>query len=118
MKLLKANVEAAADPAPLSGEVQDLFQHHLRATANQYCTGCSRICESALAPGIPVCDVMRYHMYNQSYGRPEWAKAHFQGIPNHIRHRIAETDYSAAESRCPQHLPIGRLMRQALEDFV
>jgi len=117
MKLLKANVEAAADPAQLSGEVLDLFQHHLRATANQYCAGCSRMCESALAPGIPVCDVMRYHMYNQSYGRPEWAKAHFKNIPAHIRRRMAGTDYTAAEHKCPQNLPIGRLMRRALEDF-
>ena len=62
MKLLKANVEAASDPAPFSGAVLDLFHNHLQATANLYCAGCSRICESTLAPGIPVCDVMRYHM--------------------------------------------------------
>jgi predicted aldo/keto reductase-like oxidoreductase len=30
---------------------------------------------------------------------------------------LNEADSRAAESKCPQHLPIGRLMRGALEDF-
>jgi predicted aldo/keto reductase-like oxidoreductase len=114
---LKANVEAASDPTPLSREVLDLLNNHMQATADQYCAGCSRICESTLALQIPVCDIMRYHMYNQSYGRPQWAKAHFRHIPYQTRRRMVETDYTAAENKCPQGLPIGRLMHQAYDDF-
>ena len=118
MRLLKANADAAVDPTALSsGEIR-LFQEHACATAANYCTGCGRICETTLSAQLPISDIMRYHMYSRGYGRSEWAREHFGNLPASMRRELACADFRAAEARCPQRMPIGRLMREALEDFV
>jgi predicted aldo/keto reductase-like oxidoreductase len=117
MTILKANVAAAVDNTPLTSEQMHLFKQYALATADEYCTGCGNICETAVAGKVPICDIMRYHMYGRSYGHLDWARAHFQDIPTRIRQRISETDFSAAERRCPQNMPIAKLMHRAVEDF-
>lgn len=117
MRLLKENADVARDSSALSSEEARLMHRYARATARQYCTGCGRICEAALTAAIPVSDVMRCHMYSQSYGRPEWAREQFNALPATVRRQMARADYSEAERRCPNGMPIGRLMRQALDDF-
>jgi predicted aldo/keto reductase-like oxidoreductase len=117
VKLLQENVTAAADPSQLSAAETRLFQRYAQATACNYCAGCGYLCEAALGQAVPVSHIMRDHMYCQSYGKAEWAKTHFQSLSARTRRRMASTDYSAAERVCPQRMPIGRLMRQALEDF-
>jgi predicted aldo/keto reductase-like oxidoreductase len=117
MTILKANVAAAVDNTPLTSEQMQLFEQYALATADQYCTGCGSICESAVAGKVPICDIMRYHMYGQSYGHLDWARAHFQEIPTRVRQRISETDFREAERRCPQNMPIAKLMDSAVEDF-
>lgn len=117
MRLLKENVDAAVAVADLSAGEARLLHRYACATADQYCTGCGRICEGTLAAGVPISDVMRYHMYCQSYGRPEWAREQFLALSAETRQQIARADYGEAERRCPRKLPIGRLMRQAVTDF-
>ncbi|RJQ69948.1 MAG: aldo/keto reductase [Desulfobacteraceae bacterium] len=114
MRLLKANVEAAVDPMPLGAKEVGLLQEYACASADQYCIGCGK-CETAA--GVPISDIMRYHMYGRSYGRTDWARQHFTALPAKIREQLASIDFSAAEARCPQGLPIGRLMRKAHEDY-
>lgn len=116
MRLLKANTDAAVDPTPMSARELRLFERYALATASHYCMGCGQ-CESALSARVPVSDIMRYHMYNRGYGRSDWAKAHFNKLPETVRASLTETDFSSAERRCPQGLPIGRLMRDAVLDF-
>jgi predicted aldo/keto reductase-like oxidoreductase len=118
MTILKANVAAAADPTPLSSRQMHLFRQIARNTADQYCAGCSHICENAVAGAqVPIADIMRYHMYCQSYGHMDWARSHFKQIPADVRQQLARADFSTAERRCPQRMPIARLMRRALDDF-
>jgi uncharacterized protein len=117
MRLLKANFDAAVDETPLSAGETRLFQQYACETADQYCTGCHHICETALAGQVPVSDIMRYHMYCQSYGKAEWARSQFNALPAETRRQMAMVDYTEAENRCPRKMPIGRLMRQALEDY-
>ena len=114
MKLLKANVNAAADPTPLADRDVRRLQRYAAQTTAQYCAGCSRICEEAIGGTVPIGDVMRYHMYGVSYGRGDWAKAHLAALPSEIRGKMAVLDFAEAEHRCPQKMPIGRLMRTAL----
>jgi hypothetical protein len=57
---------------------------------------------------------MRYLMYYNSYGKKDWARQLFAEIPGGVRSRLLSIDYSAAEARCPQHLPIGRLVAEAV----
>lgn len=117
MNLLKANVTAAVDPTRLSAADMRCLRRYARQTADQYCAGCSHICEAAVDHRVPVSDIMRYHMYCRSYGRADWARAHFGDLAPDIRRQMASLDFSVAEARCPQRMPIARLMRQALEDF-
>jgi len=117
MTILKANVAAAVDPTQLSSEEMGLFEQHALATADQYCTGCGQICESTISAEVPISDIMRYHMYGQSYGHLDWARAHFQELPNDVQQQLAKADFEEAERRCPQGMPIANLMRQAVKDF-
>jgi hypothetical protein len=54
-------------------------------------------------------------MYHQYYGEPELAKLTFAGLPEEVRRRLTEVDFSQAEQACPQGLAIAVLMRQAKE---
>ena len=117
MKLLKANVAAAIDPTPLSSTEMQMLHEYAQLTCDQYCAGCSQICESAVNHSVPIGDIMRYHMYCNSYGQADWARSQFGALPKAVRQRLAKLDYSAAELRCPQGMPIARLMRQAAEDY-
>ncbi len=117
MTLLKANAEAASDPAPLTSGEMRRFEQYASETAAEYCSGCSRICEAEVGHRIPIGDVMRYHMYNRTYGQLDWARDNFKALPREVHHHMAGLDFRAAERRCPQKMPIAKLMRQALEDF-
>ncbi len=118
MTILKANVAAAMDTAPLTSRQMHLLEPFALETAHQYCAGCGHICEAAVAGRVPIGDIMRFHMYRQSYGRLDWAREHFRSLGPAVHRRLAQLDYGPAERCCPQKMPIARLMRQALEDFV
>jgi predicted aldo/keto reductase-like oxidoreductase len=117
MTILKANVAAAMDTAPLTSRQMRLLEQYALETADQYCAGCGHICEAAVAGRVPIGDIMRFHMYRRSYGRLDWAQEHFHRLGPEVHRCLAHTDFAAAERCCPQKMPIARLMRQALEDF-
>jgi hypothetical protein len=117
MTILKANVAAAMDTAPLTSRQMRLLEQYALETSDQYCAGCAHICEGAVAGRVPIGDIMRFHMYRQSYGRLDWARGQFQRLGPDVHRRMAQADYTAAEGCCPQRMPIARLMQQALEDF-
>ena len=57
---------------------------------------------------------MRYLMYYNSYGNHDEAKKLFAQIPANVRNKLMSTDFTPAEDRCPQHLPIGSLVAEAV----
>jgi len=117
MTILKANVAAALDTTPLTSSEMRLFEQYALETADQYCSGCGHICESVVAGRVPVSDIMRYHMYGQSYGHLDWARRHFSELGPEAHRRMAQIDFREAEQRCPRKMPIAGLMKKALEDF-
>ncbi|MFC1825420.1 aldo/keto reductase [Thermodesulfobacteriota bacterium] len=116
-RILVSNAAAARDQTRLSLDDYGRLNRYARRTAPEYCAGCARTCESVLETRVPVCDTMRYLMYARFYGEPERAAALFQGISPHRRRRMAEVDYTEAETVCPQGMPIGRLMREAATEL-
>ena len=66
---------------------------------------------------VPIGDVMRCLMYCRSYGDRHRAISSFRDIPQNVRSKIADLDYSLAEKRCPQKMAIGNLMRNALKEL-
>lgn len=117
LTLLMSNVSAALDKTRLSSGDMRLLRHYARETQSDYCAGCTAICEPAVAHQAPIGDVMRCLMYSRSYGNKKQAQDVFRSMPTETRRRLAALDYTAAESRCPQKLAIGRLMQQAVREL-
>ena len=115
MNLLMSNVAAAMGRTQLSSSDMDLLRQYAQETHSDYCAGCSAICESAITGDVPVGKVMRYLMYSRSYGEHDHACERFRNLGMRIRRQIPKLDYSLAEKRCPQKMPIGRLMKEAAE---
>ncbi len=113
-RLLTENVAASLDKTRLTEKDNKVFDEYAQATCNGYCGGCAHICDSTL-PDVPyVSDIMRYLMYYNGYGEKERAKELFTKIPSPIRSKLLSADYSLAEARCPQRLPIRELMAEAV----
>jgi predicted aldo/keto reductase-like oxidoreductase len=110
---LTSNVAAALDKTKLTQADTQVLTEYARATCDGYCAGCANICNSALPDTPYISDIMRYLMYHKSYGEHEEAKQLFAQIPAKVRNKLLSTDFSLAEARCPQHLPIGRLVVEA-----
>jgi predicted aldo/keto reductase-like oxidoreductase len=113
MAHLKQNVAAVLDKTELTQLDKEVFKNYAAQTCSAYCAGCANICGS-VAAGVPVSDVMRYLMYYNSFGDTQTARQLFAEIPQQTRDKMLTADYAAAESRCPQRLPIARLMNQAV----
>ena len=115
LTILMSNVAAARDQVKLTrGEIESLRQYALE-TRTDYCAGCGSICQAAVGGLVPVNEVMRALMYHRYYGEPELARETFAGLPEEIRRRLTEVDYSRAEEVCPHRLAIAQLMHQAAE---
>jgi predicted aldo/keto reductase-like oxidoreductase len=112
MRVCRENIAAAFNRTELDVADLGVLQNHAAATCAGYCSGCSHLCEPALAGAVPVRDVMRHLMYHHGYPEVD-ARALFAELPADLRARLPELDYTAAERVCPNRLPIGRLMREA-----
>ncbi len=111
--ILKSNVDAVLDKAELTAEDKAVLKQYAAETCTGYCAGCSEICTAA-APDMPyTAEVMRYLMYYKSYGDTERARELFAQLPADARNRLTSTDFSLAEARCPQHMPIAQFMAEA-----
>jgi predicted aldo/keto reductase-like oxidoreductase len=117
LALLSENTAAAVNRTRLSALDRETLAGEALTGAAGYCAGCTRFCEPALAGAAPVGKVMRYLMYCRSYGNRGYARSRFQSIAPQARAAMATLDYAPAEACCPQGMPIGRLMREALVEL-
>jgi predicted aldo/keto reductase-like oxidoreductase len=113
---LRSNVDAVLDKTNLTQADADILRKYAAATCSGYCTGCADICDAALPETPYTSDIMRYLMYYNSYGGAAQAEARelFAQIPSNVRNKLLSTDYSPAEARCPQRMPIGNLIAEAV----
>ena len=117
MTILQANAAAAMNKKSLSENDKHRLKQYARQTAPGYCTGCAKICESAVELEIPICDILRYSMYYHSYGDREKALTSFRALPAYIKANLLKADYAKAEKYCPQKIQIGKIMKKAHEDL-
>jgi uncharacterized protein len=115
LTILSANVAAALDQTKLTREEVESLRQYALETRGCYCAGCGKICQEVVSGAVPVNEVMRCLMYHRYYGEPELARLTFAGLPEEVRRRLNEVDYSQAEQACPNGLAITELMRQAFE---
>ena len=112
--LLTSNVAAVLDKTKLTRVDKAVFNECAAASCSGYCAGCAYICESAL-PDVPyISDIMRYLMYYNSYGEQDRARELFAKIPGNVKNKLLNIDYRPAEANCPQHMPIGELIAEAV----
>jgi len=109
------NVAAILDKTKLAADDRMVLEQYAKQTCSGYCAGCAHICDAAVPQAPYVSDVMRSLMYHNSYNDKQLARQSFAEIPAEVRVKLSSIDYSAAEARCPQRIPIGRLMREAVE---
>jgi predicted aldo/keto reductase-like oxidoreductase len=112
--LLRSNVAAVLDKTSLTQADADVLRKYTAATCSGYCAGCAYICDAALPDAPYTSEIMRYLMYYNSYGEKEEARELFAQIPSNVRNKLLSTDYSLAEARCPQRMPIGKLIAEAV----
>jgi aryl-alcohol dehydrogenase-like predicted oxidoreductase len=117
MTILQANVAAALSKNKLSEGDKQRLRQYAQKTAPGYCAGCADICESAVDLDVPISDILRYSMYNHSYGDRKTASQLFNALPADIRANILKADYAKAENHCPQKIQIGRVLKKTYEDF-
>jgi len=112
--VLTENVAAVLDKTKLSQADMAVFKEYAQETCSGYCAGCAYICDSALPDAPYVSDIMRYLMYYNSYGEQAEARRLFAQVPTNVRNKLLGMDYSLAEARCPQRLPIRELVAEAV----
>jgi len=117
MTILMSNAAAAMGRTQLSANDRSLLQQYAQETHSDYCAGCTAICESAITGDVPLGKIMRYLMYSRSYGEHDHACERFRTIAPRVRRQMAELDYSLAEQKCPRRLPIGKLIKEAVEEL-
>ena len=113
--ILQANAAAAMDERKLSLQDRQRLNRYAAETSFGYCTGCAKLCESAVKEDVPVGDVMRSLMYYYGYGNYEQAALLFNNMPGIPRNRLIHVDYGEAERLCPQNIPIATCMKQAVK---
>ncbi len=111
--LLVSNVAASLDKVKLSQTDKSVLDDYSYAHSTSYCAGCGNICNQTA--GAPISDIMRYLMYHNSYGDREKARVLFSQIPKRIQNQLTSLDFSEVERLCPQQLPVGQLVKEAVE---
>ena len=112
--MLKDNVAAARDVKKLAAsDIRQLIQLS-QSTCGLYCHACMK-CETAMGYQTRIPDVLRYMMYFNSYDETDNARDLFKALPDQVTKSIAINDYSPAERACPNHIEIGRLMKEAAD---
>ena len=117
MTVLMSNIAASSMVSQVSSGDLDLLEQHAIESASEYCAGCAHICEPAVSGRVPISDIMKLLMYSRSYGNHDLAKTFYNKLPESTRKRVADSDYTLAEQKCPQKMAIGRLMREASEQL-
>ncbi len=113
IKQVKENAEAARN-STLGFEERELLREYAAETDHLYCRGCSEHCEVAVDAPLQIAETLRYRMYHENYGERRRSKELFAQLPTEAK-RLEGVDFSAAEAACPYRLPIGQLMREAVE---
>jgi len=117
MTILQANVAAALNKKHLSESDKQRLEQYAQQTAPGYCAGCANICESAVDLDIPISDILRYSMYNHSYGDRDTALSLFDTLPTGVKANILKADYFKAEKHCPQKIQIGKVLKKTHEEL-
>ena len=111
-KELQQNLAAVSNTAPLTQEEQAKFQQVRDQLGTQFCRRCN-YCQPCTV-GISISNVFLFEGYLQRYGLADWAKGRYAALDKKASDCVG---CGACEDRCPYHLPIREMLKQAVKDF-
>ena len=115
--MIQQNAEAVASRLTVSEA--HAIEEHARLVSHLWCRGCDHLCRAASGNGqtVAVADTLRFLMYHDHYGKREHARRLFAEMPETLRdlEAIETGDWQAAQSACPHHVPLAKLMPRAKE---
>ena len=109
---LNQNLAAVNDASPLSHEEEGKLRAIRDALGTQFCRRCN-YCQPCSA-GISISSVFLFEGYLTRYGLADWARSRYATLTKKASDCIG---CGACESRCPYHLPIRSMLKEAAERF-
>lgn len=106
------NIAAVCNNAPLSPEEQAKIQAIRDQLGTNFCRRCN-YCQPCTA-GISIYSVFLMDGYLSRYGLEDWARARYKAMDKKASDCIG---CGVCETRCPYHLPIREMMKQAIAKF-
>ncbi len=109
---LEQNIKAVNDTSELTEEEQQKIQTIRDTLGTQFCRRCN-YCAPCTA-GIAIPSVFLMEGYLKRYGLKDWAVKRYEALPVKAS---ACVECGDCESRCPYHLPIREMMKEAAKAF-
>ena len=112
LKEVDQNIAACSDASPLTEEEKAAVEKVVKELGTNFCRRCN-YCQPCAA-GINISGVFLFEGYLSRYGLADWAKGRYAALPVKASACIG---CGACESRCPYHLPIRQMLKNAAEKF-
>ena len=109
---LTQNLAAVNDGTPLTGEEKEKAAAIREALGTQFCRRCN-YCQPCTA-GIGISSVFLFEGYLSRYGLADWARSRYASLEKKASDCV---ECGACESRCPYHLPIREMLKEAAAKF-
>ncbi len=109
---LAQNMAACADQSPLTPEELEKIQVIRQQLGSNFCRRCN-YCAPCTA-GISIYSIFVIEGYLTRYGLEDWARARYAALAKNAADCI---DCGVCETRCPYHLPIREMMKNAAQKF-
>lgn len=112
LKEIDMNLEAVEDNAPLSETELSKIDEIRNQLGNNFCRRCN-YCQPCTV-GLNISGVFLFQGYLDRYGLGEWAKGRYSTMSVKASDCI---ECGACEPRCPYHLPIRQMLKDAAKKF-
>ena len=112
LKEIDQNLSAVENIVPLSDAELDKIKAIREQLGTNFCRRCN-YCQPC-SVGINISAVFLFQGYLERYGLGDWAKGRYETLPIKASACI---DCGACEPRCPYHLPIRQMLKEAATKF-
>lgn len=109
---LTQNLNAVNNSAPLSGDELQQMDEIRNQLGTQFCRRCNYC--APCAAGINISSVFLFEGYLSRYGLGAWARDRYGALEKKASDCL---ECGVCETRCPYHLPIRQMMKQAADKF-
>ena len=106
------NVEAMSDTSPLSAEENARIAEIRQQLGTNFCRRCNYCAPCTVGISIP--NVFLFQGYLRRYGLGDWARDRYSALTAKAGDCV---QCGACEERCPYHLPIREMLKEAAKDF-